>query len=70
MRDGLGDWIGRRQRLGVERQGKEATNELKACGIVMETLRHQWEDQKETQLSLRARKYPPCSIISIVLTSP
>ena len=33
MRDGLGDWIGRRQRLGVERQGKDANKELKVCGI-------------------------------------
>lgn len=58
MRDGLGDWIGRRQRLGVVRQGKAADKELKVCGIPMETLRYQWEHQKETQLSLRARKYP------------
>lgn len=58
MRDGLGDWIGRRQRLGVVRQGKAADKELKVCGIPMETLRYQWEHQKETQLSLCARKYP------------
>lgn len=39
MRDGLGDWIGRRQRLGIKKQGDEADKELVACGIPMETLR-------------------------------
>ena len=57
MRDGLGDWIGRCQQLDVERQGKDADKELKACGIPKETLRQQWEHQKETRLSLHAHKY-------------
>ena len=57
MRDGLGDWIGRHLQLGVERQAKDADKELKACGVPIETLRQQREHQKESQLSLRARKY-------------
>ena len=67
MRDGLGDWIGRRLWLGVERQGKDADKELKACGVPIETLRQQWEHQKESQLSLRARKYSSL-LYQLVLT--
>jgi hypothetical protein len=57
MREGLGDWIGRRLRLGINKQGKVARAELLACGIPIETLREQWELQQEAQLSVRSRAY-------------
>jgi hypothetical protein len=57
MREGLGDWIGRRLRLGVNKQGKVARAELRACGIPIETLREQWKLQQEAQLSVRSRAY-------------
>jgi len=63
MREGLGDWIGRRLRLGVSKQGRVARAELHACGIPIETLRKQWKLQQEAQLSLRSRVYTsalPC----------
>lgn len=55
MREGLGDWIGRRLRLGVKKQGQLARAELLASGIPIETLKEQWRLQQEAQLSLRAR---------------
>ena len=57
MREGLGDWIGRRLRLGVNKQGKLAQAELCACGVPIETLREQWKLQQDAQLSLRSRMY-------------
>jgi hypothetical protein len=56
MRDGLGDWIGRRLRLGVNQQGKAARAELLACGVPIEALRAQWQLQQVAQLSVRSRK--------------
>ena len=67
MREGLGDWIGRRLRLGVDKQGKIARAELIACGIPIETLHIQWKLQQETQLSLRSRAYSttlPCTYVT------
>jgi hypothetical protein len=57
MREGLGDWIGRRLRLGVRKQGTVARAELRACGIPIDTLREQWKLQQEAQLSIRSRVY-------------
>ena len=56
MRDGLGDWIGRRLRLGVNKQGKVAREELLACGVPIEALCEQWQLQQAAQLSVRSRK--------------
>ena len=52
MRDGLGDWIGRRLRLGVNKQGKVAREELLACGVPIEALCEQWQLQQAAQLSV------------------
>lgn len=52
----LGDWIKRRLQWGVQDQGKIAGNTLEECGIPVEDLRSQWASQKESQLSIRARK--------------
>jgi hypothetical protein len=57
MREGLGDWIGRRLRLGVNKQGKAARAELLACGVPIEVLREQWKRQQEAQLSVRSRMH-------------
>lgn len=57
MREGLGGWIGRKLRLGIKRQGEAARKELEAHGIPIETLRLQWEDQCQKQLSVRAREF-------------
>jgi len=56
MREGLGDWIRRRSRKGVEKQGKKAEAELAECSVPEAELRMQWKLQQEAQLSLRARK--------------
>jgi hypothetical protein len=56
MREGLGDWIRRRLRKGVERQGGKAEAELAECSVPEAELRMQWKLQQEAQLSLRARK--------------
>lgn len=57
MRFDLGDWIKRRLQRGVRDQGKLASNQLDECDISLEELRRQWASQKESQLSIRARKY-------------
>lgn len=57
MRDDLGNWIRRRLEKGVQGQGQKARAILADCEIPVETLREQWELQKEAQLSLRARVY-------------
>ena len=68
MREGLGDWIGRRLRLGVNKQGRVTRAELLACGIPIDVLREQWKLQQEVQLSLRSRKYAssPLHILNLI----
>jgi hypothetical protein len=57
MRDGLGDWIRRRlEHCSTTREKEEDV--LSECGIPDAELRHQWDLQRESQLSLRARSYP------------
>lgn len=56
MRDGLGEWLTRRQERGVQRQGQKARNTLEDCGIALHELRSEWEAQREAQLSVRARE--------------
>ncbi|KAF8178009.1 hypothetical protein BJ912DRAFT_856565, partial [Pholiota molesta] len=54
LRDDLGDWLKRRQRLGVEEQGRKARSIVEKCGMTESALRQQWALQKEAQLSIRA----------------
>ena len=56
MRDGLGGWIRRRQRLGIARQKKMAQEAFDSCGHPHQFLEEQWKLQKVAQLSVRARK--------------
>lgn len=56
LRDDLGDWIRRRLTKGVEKQGQEAGAVVRECGHSLDFLRHQWELQQASQLSIRARK--------------
>ncbi|KAG6819938.1 hypothetical protein H0H93_007262 [Arthromyces matolae] len=53
-RDGLGTWIKRRLKKGVEGQGATAQRTIKECGIPIDVLREQWADQRQAQLSVRA----------------
>jgi hypothetical protein len=56
LRDDLGHWIQRRLHLGVEGQGVKAKEALNKCGVPIEELCHQWDLQRQSQLSVRARK--------------
>jgi len=56
LRDDLGRWLQRRQRLGVDAQGQKAQDALHDSGIEVPELRCQWESQRGAQLSIRARK--------------
>jgi hypothetical protein len=56
MRESLGNWIRRRSRKGVEKQGEKAEAELAECSVPEAELRMQWKLQQAAQLSLRARK--------------
>jgi hypothetical protein len=56
MRDGLGDWMTHRLERGVRKQGQEARNILEDCGIPSSDLRREWENQREAQMSVRARE--------------
>jgi hypothetical protein len=57
LRAELGSWLRRRQKKGVEGQGKKAQKILDECGIPLSTLQEQWELQQAAQLSIRAREY-------------
>lgn len=63
MREGLGGWISRKYSLGIKKEGEVAKKELEAHGIPISALRLQWEDQRQKQLSLRAREPPVPSIV-------
>ncbi|KAF9469487.1 hypothetical protein BDZ94DRAFT_692 [Collybia nuda] len=54
LRADLGSWLRRRQKKGVEGQGKKAQKVLDECGVPLTTLREQWELQQAAQLSIRA----------------
>jgi hypothetical protein len=55
MRVDLGDWIKWRLKRGINAQGAAAKEVLTKCGIEADDLQAQWEDQKKSQLSIRAR---------------
>lgn len=57
LRADLGSWLRRRQKKGVEGQGKQAQKILDECGVPLIALREQWKLQQAAQLSIRAREY-------------
>ena len=56
MRD-LGAWQKHRLKKGVKEQGEAMQNHLDNSPISVTELRKQWEEQREAQLSIRAREY-------------
>ena len=56
LRDDLGDWIRRRLAKGIGGHTKKAKKILDECGVSPTELRAQWELQRASQLSIRARK--------------
>ena len=56
LRDDLGDWIRRRLTKGIGGHATKAKITLDECGVSAEELRAEWELQRASQLSLRARK--------------
>jgi hypothetical protein len=54
-RDQLGDWITRRLHKGVERNLQQMSINLRRCNVPMQELQEQWDAQRESQLSIRAR---------------
>ena len=52
----LGDWICRRLEKGVLKQGTVAQSVLDAMEDNVLELRGLWADQRQTQLSIQARK--------------
>ncbi|KAG2076596.1 hypothetical protein BDR04DRAFT_1125658 [Suillus decipiens] len=60
MQVDLGDWIKRHLKHGVNNQGSAEKKALRKCGITAEDLQAQWEDQKKSQLSIRA--YAPTQL--------
>ena len=57
MRRELGDWLRRRLKKGVGEQGSAAREVLSHCSATITELQEQWTNQRETQLSIRARPY-------------
>ena len=55
-RDQLGDWITRRLQKGVDRHVQQTSIDLKQCSVTTQELREQWDEQRKSQLSSRARK--------------
>ena len=56
LRDDLGDRIRRRLTKGIGGHTMKANKTLDECGVSAEELRAEWESQRASQLSLRARK--------------
>lgn len=56
MRGDLGDWIKRRMKRGIKDQGTLAQEVLGQCKIPIEELRSEWMHQRQSQLSIHARK--------------
>ncbi|KAK0187527.1 hypothetical protein F5146DRAFT_933977 [Armillaria mellea] len=54
IRDDLGSWISRKVKEGVEKKGAKARADLESCGKSVQCLRQQWEDQRQTQISIRS----------------
>lgn len=52
----LGDWS-RRRLKAVAAKEEDARKRLSDCGISVDQLRIHWEEQREAQLSIRARQY-------------
>lgn len=57
----LGSWIRRRLTTGVERQGALARTELHKSRVSLTVLQQQWKDQRQSQRSLRACMFIPCT---------
>lgn len=57
MRTDLGDWIKRRLRRGIKGQGSAAQDALDQCEVSIEELQAEWSQQRQSQLSIRARKF-------------
>jgi hypothetical protein len=74
LRDSLGEWIRHRLIRGVQAKSDEARDILGHCGIPLADLRAQWELQKASQLSMRARAYlrafPRCAHSDVFLDAP
>ncbi|KAF9479003.1 hypothetical protein BDN70DRAFT_807721 [Pholiota conissans] len=56
LREDLGDWLKRRQRVGIEAQSAKARVVIEQSGMSEQQLRSQWDLQKAAQLSIRAHK--------------
>ncbi|KIM38191.1 hypothetical protein M413DRAFT_30325 [Hebeloma cylindrosporum] len=54
LRDDLGDWIRRRLKQGIQKQGEKAKEFLKTITVSNAELQTQWEMQKGAQMSLRS----------------
>ncbi|PBK71398.1 hypothetical protein ARMSODRAFT_883693 [Armillaria solidipes] len=54
IRDDLGGWIRRKLKEGVEKKGAKARADLESCGKAIAYLRQQWDDQRQTQTSIRS----------------
>lgn len=56
MKADLGDWIKRRLKRGIKDQGSVALDTITRCETSVEELQAQWADQRQSQLSIRARE--------------
>ncbi|RXW16674.1 hypothetical protein EST38_g9188 [Candolleomyces aberdarensis] len=54
LRGDLGTWSRRKMKNGVQSQRAEAKKALKDCGEEVPVLREQWENQKQSQMSVQA----------------
>ncbi|KAJ6581867.1 hypothetical protein B0H19DRAFT_1331557 [Mycena capillaripes] len=53
-RDSLGDWVQRQWQKNVTPKHKAAAQVIQQCRIPVAELRHEWEEQKAAQTSIRA----------------
>jgi hypothetical protein len=56
MKADLGDWIRRRLNRGIKAQGSATLDIIDRCETSVDDLQAQWADQRQAQLSIRARE--------------
>jgi hypothetical protein len=54
-RDQLGDWITRRLKKGAQQNLRQMSINIRQCNVPLQELREQWDAQRKSQLSVRAR---------------
>lgn len=67
MKADLGDWIKRRLKRGIKDQASAALDVINRSETSVDDLRVQWANQRQSQLSIRAREYSYTQSVLVML---